>query len=191
MKFERVAAHPDAIIPTRATKQAAGYDFYIAEDIIIPSYSDIVLGLTSTYHLAREKVFHRDWDKLDLPNIQCENPLLELLKKCPNYRPTLVPTGVKVYLDNDKYLQLSARSSLPRKNWLIVANAPGIVDADYVDNPDNEGQIYVQLINLAPFPFTLHKGEKFAQGVILQYFTVNEEEVTTERMGGFGSTGIN
>jgi dUTP pyrophosphatase len=49
----------------------------------------------------------------------------------------------------------------------------------------------VQLINLAPFPFTLHKGEKFAQGVILQYFTVNEEEVTTERMGGFGSTGIN
>jgi dUTP pyrophosphatase len=61
------------------------------------------------------------------------------LKKCPNYRPTLVPTGVKVYLDNDKYLQLSARSSLPRKNWLIVANAPGIVDADYVDNPDNEG----------------------------------------------------
>jgi len=69
-----------------------------------------------------------------------------------------------------------------------VANAPGLIDADYVDNPDNEGHIFVQLINLAPFPFTIKKGEKFAQGVIRQYFTVNNDTHGGERMGGFGST---
>lgn len=132
MRFERVQKYPDAIIPTRATEFAAGYDLYAAEDITIPSYSDIILGLTSTYHLAREKSFHKDWDKLDLPNIQVENPLLEILKKYPEYRPTLVPTGVKIQLDTDKSLEISARSSLPRKNWLIVANAPGLIDAEVI-----------------------------------------------------------
>ena len=78
---------------------------------------------------------------------------------------------------------------MPRKNWLIVANAPGLIDADYVDNPDNEGHIFVQLINLAPFPFTIHKGEKFAQGVIRQYFIVDDDIPGSERIGGFGSTG--
>jgi dUTP pyrophosphatase len=60
-------------------------------------------------------------------------------EKFKDYRPTLVPTGVKIYLDDDKSFDIQARSSLPRKNWLIVANAPGLIDADYVDNPDNEG----------------------------------------------------
>lgn len=132
MKFEKVANYPDAIIPTRSTEFAAGYDLYVAEDTTIPSYSDILLGLTSTYHLAREKPFHKDWDKLDLPNVQVENPLLEILKKYPEYRPTLVPTGIKIQLDSDKSFEISARSSLPRKNWLIVANAPGLIDAEVI-----------------------------------------------------------
>lgn len=32
MKFERVSAYPDAVLPTRATKGSAGYDFTVAED---------------------------------------------------------------------------------------------------------------------------------------------------------------
>lgn len=32
MKFERVSDYPDAVIPTRATKGSAGYDFTVAED---------------------------------------------------------------------------------------------------------------------------------------------------------------
>ena len=36
-KFERVAKYPDAILPTRATTGSAGYDFYCAEDTVVPS----------------------------------------------------------------------------------------------------------------------------------------------------------
>ena len=42
---------------------------------------------------------------------------------------------------------------------MIVANSYGLIDADYADNPDNEGLIYVQLINLSPVPQMIKKGE--------------------------------
>ena len=179
MRFERVQVYPDAILPTRGTAQAGGYDLYAAEDTVIPSYSEIIQELKNAYH--ETLIMGVDW---------AQNILPQILKNCSfDCRPTLVPTGVKIYLDEDKTFDIQARSSLPRKNWLIVANAPGLIDADYVDNPDNEGQIYVQLINLAPFPFTIKKGEKFAQGVIRQYFTVDNDTHGDKRVGGFGSTG--
>ena len=34
-----------------------------------------------------------------------------------------------------------------------------IIDADYADNPSNEGMIYFQVINLSPFPIKLKKGD--------------------------------
>ena len=182
MRFERVQAYPDAIIPTRGTERAGGYDLYAAEDTIIHSYQEIINEFERAYNksLRNKDIMGIDW---------AQNILPQILKNCSfDCRPTLVPTGVKIYLDKDKTFDIQARSSLPRKNWLIVANAPGLIDADYVDNPDNEGHIFVQLINLAPFPFTIKKGEKFAQGVIRQYFTVDNDTHGGERMGGFGST---
>lgn len=182
MQFERIQAYPDAILPTRGTEKAGGYDLYAAEDTVIPSYQEVINELEMAYNqfLRNKNTIGIDWEQNILPQI---------LKNCSfDCRPTLVPTGVKIYLDEDKTFDIQARSSLPRKNWLIVANAPGLIDADYVDNPDNEGHIFVQLINLAPFPFTIKKGEKFAQGVIRQYFTVDNDTHGGERKGGFGST---
>lgn len=37
MRFERVSAYPDAVLPTRATKGSAGYDFTVAEDTECPT----------------------------------------------------------------------------------------------------------------------------------------------------------
>ena len=180
MRFERVQAYPDAILPTRGTERAGGYDLYAAEDTVIPGYQEIINEFERAYNKSiRNKDI--DW---------AQNILPQILKNCSfDCRPKLVPTGVKIYLDEDKTFDIQARSSLPRKNWLIVANAPGLIDADYVDNPDNEGHIFVQLINLAPFPFTIKKGEKFAQGVIRQYFTVDNDIHGGKRVGGIGSTG--
>ena len=62
---------------------------------------------------------------------------------------------MKCKLDPGTFLQLSVRSSSPLKYWLILANGVGIIDADYADNPDNEGHIYFQLINLSPFDIQL------------------------------------
>ena len=39
MKFERIAKYPNAALPKRATKGAAGYDFECVETTIIPPHS--------------------------------------------------------------------------------------------------------------------------------------------------------
>ena len=36
--------------------------------------------------------------------------------------------------------------------------------------------------------FFLKKGDRFVQGVFLQYFTAEEEDVEEKRTGGFGSS---
>lgn len=171
MRFERVAAYPDAILPVRSTAQAGGYDLFAAEDTIIPSYWNMMIEMREQFELG----YNFD----------------TIMTLHPNWKPTLVPTGVKIYLDEDKTFEISARSSLPRKKWMIVANAPGKVDADYADNIENEGHIYVQLINLSPIDQVIKKGEKFAQGSIRQYFLVDDDNAEGVRTGGFGSTGTN
>lgn len=190
MRFERVQAYPDAIIPTRATEKAAGYDLYAAEDTVIPSYLEMMKQIELANEPNLDNALSILFGDFLEPKITKFNNIHDVFKeeKFKDYRPTLVPTGIKIYLDDDKSFDIQARSSLPRKNWLIVANAPGLIDADYVDNPDNEGHIFVQLINLAPFPFTIKKGEKFAQGIIHQYFTIDNDIHGGKRVGGFGST---
>lgn len=105
-----------------------------------------------------------------------------------NARPTLVPTGMKCKLDPGTYLELSVRSSSPLKYWLILANGVGIIDADYYNNPDNEGHIYFQMINLSPFPIKIQKGEAIGQGIIHMYGCTENDDAWGERLGGFGST---
>lgn len=63
-----------------------------------------------------------------------------------------------------------------------------IIDADYYNNPDNEGHIYFQLINLSPVPIMLKKGDCIGQGIIKHYLTTDNDNAEGERLGGFGST---
>lgn len=170
--FERISSCADAILPTRATKDSAGYDFYSSEEIIIPSYNQVIN--TMIYSNNSTNI---TWDEL------------EALTKATRTKTTLIPTGIKCHLPHGYYLHLSLRSSTPNKHWLVIANAPGIVDADYYNNPDNEGHIYFQVINLSPYSITMPAGTKFGQGIVLPYAVCeNEAEVTTTRIGGFGST---
>ena len=156
----------------RKTAQAAGYDFMVAEDTVIPSH----------YHL--------------MDNLRCQTTGfyikdladMALMTKKSEAKPTLVPTGVKCYLEPDTYLELSVRSSCPLKYWLILANSVGIIDADYADNADNEGHIYFQMINLSPFPILLKKGDIIGQGIIKPYLVTDDDAAEGTRTGGFGST---
>jgi len=65
----------------------------------------------------------------------------------------------------------------------------GIIDADYYNNPDNEGEIFFQIINLSPVPIYLKAGDRIGQGIIHKYEKTVDDEVTETRTGGFGSTG--
>lgn len=68
-------------------------------------------------------------------------------------------------------------------------NACGVIDADYADNPDNEGHIQIMLYNAGKVSQPINKGDRIAQGIFTRYFTDENDVVETERVGGFGSTG--
>jgi hypothetical protein len=70
----------------------------------------------------------------------------------------------------------------------MMGNSVGVIDADYADNPDNEGHIYFQVINLSPVDIQLKKGDIIGQGIIKRYEITDDDNAVGERMGGFGST---
>ena len=87
-------------------------------------------------------------------------------------------------------LLLFNRSSNPKKKNLILINGVGVVDADYYNNEDNEGEIAFAFYNLSAIPVTIQKGEKLGQGMFTVYKDVTNytDEDVEERKGGFGST---
>ncbi len=102
----------------------------------------------------------------------------------------LAETGIKAYMQNDEVLQIYPRSSLPRKYHLTIPNNVGIIDADYYENPSNDGAIYIQLLNFGTETITLKRGTRIAQGIFTKYLCATDEPTThTKRNGGFGSTG--
>lgn len=162
-------------LPKRKTFASAGYDFQVADDVIIPSYYDQMGKIKHYLGEADSDLFGLD----DIAQVTKETKA----------KPTLVPTGIKCFIPENYYLELSVRSSCPLKHWLVLANGVGIVDADYCDNPDNEGEIFFQVINLSPVDIILHKGDTIGQGIIKNYCMFAEEVAPTEtREGGFGST---
>lgn len=198
MRFEKITAFADSDIalPQRKTTDSAGYDFVVAEDTLIPSYSDLMYRLTNYEFFEIQG--RADLDEVEkakaigqLAAVHDEGMTLEdmaALTKKAKAKPTLVPTGMKCYLDKGTYLELSVRSSCPLKHWLILANGVGVIDADYVNNPDNEGHIYFQMINLSPFSIILKKGDIIGQGIIKPYLITDNDIATGKRLGGFGST---
>ena len=103
---------------------------------------------------------------------------------------TLVPTGVKAFMQKDEYLQIFARSSIPVNLGLIMSNGVGIVDADYYNNPKNEGHIMIEFNNLTNEHITIEKGTRIAQGIFNKVLPVTHgvRLKNDTRNGGFGST---
>ena len=194
-RFEKISKYKDdegIIIPYRKTADSAGYDFYCAEDTVIFPAVDIGAGFLAK--LSNKISANSENKEQALTEWLNKNKYLTLdevaaYNKEFYTKVDLVPTGIKCYLPHGYYLQLSVRSSLPLKHWLIMANGIGVIDADYYDNPDNEGHIYFQLINLGQYPIIIKKGDCFGQGIILPYNVTNEDNTTATRVGGFGSTG--
>jgi len=195
IKFEKVSRLKDVDfnLPVRKTANSAGYDFEVAEDIIVPPYTEMFRYLSSQFAqiaMLDENNLIKDEDgnttsvKVDAQDLKQIGEFTKIYKT----KPTLVSTGVKCYLDPGTYLELSVRSSTPLKYWLILANGVGIIDADYADNPDNEGEIFLQLINLGPVPVQLHKGDIIGQGIIKRFEVTDDDAASGERKGGFGST---
>jgi dUTP pyrophosphatase len=103
-------------------------------------------------------------------------------------RSAMIPTGLALALPAGFEGQVRPRSGLAAKHAVTVLNSPGTIDADY------RGEVSVILINHGVESFTVTRGMRIAQLVIVAVaqatLILTEKLPETERGGGgFGSTG--
>ena len=100
----------------------------------------------------------------------------------------MIWTDVKAYMYWDNALILIPRSSMG-KHPIMIANSVGLIDADYYSNKDNDGNIGFRLLNIGKTPYEIKVGDLIGQGIFVRYGTVDNDNTTTKREGGFGSSG--
>ena len=100
-----------------------------------------------------------------------------------------IPTGIRVFIEEDWVLNIFPRSGLGFKFRLQMNNTVGIIDSDYFYS-DNEGHIFVKLTNDSKDGKTVsvEQGTGMVQGIFMQYGVTIDDDVTEVRNGGFGST---
>lgn len=98
-----------------------------------------------------------------------------------------IPTGIRVEIENGWVLKIYPRSSLGFKYRLSLDNTVGIIDSDYF-YADNEGHIFIKMTNCGDKPLVIEKGKAFAQGIFVEYGITFDDECSSLRTGGIGST---
>lgn len=109
---------------------------------------------------------------------------------CLNPSETIkIPTGIRVEMEEGWVLKCYPRSGLGFKYRLQLNNTVGIIDSDYFYS-DNEGHIFAKITNDSNEGkiVDIRAGEGFMQGIFVEYGITVDDEVTTVRNGGFGST---
>ena len=105
----------------------------------------------------------------------------------PGIKPTLIPTGLKAYCQDDEWYMLANRSSGPKKGF-VMANSIGIIDADYYGNESNDGHFYFQYFNFQDHDIEVKKGDVIGQVIFQKFLTTDDDVAEGTRVGGFGST---
>ena len=100
--------------------------------------------------------------------------LLEDLELKPNDIVKL-PTGIKSYFNNDEVLLMVLRSSMGFKYNIRLVNQVGVIDADYYNNENNEGHIFIKIQNEGKETVSFKAGEAIAQGIFLKYLTTKSD----------------
>ena len=100
-----------------------------------------------------------------------------------------VPTGIRVEMEENWVLKCYPRSGLGFKYRLQLNNTVGIIDSDYFYS-DNEGHIFAKITNDTNENKTVEipEGTGFMQGIFVEYGITVDDDVTSVRNGGFGST---
>ncbi len=100
----------------------------------------------------------------------------------------MIWTNIKAQFEPDEVLLLCVTSGMG-KYGIMVANTLGVIDSDYYGNEGNDGNLGFRLYNYSNAPYVIKVGDKIGQGIFMKYLTIdNEEEITSTRKGGFGST---
>jgi len=105
----------------------------------------------------------------------------------PGMKPTLVPTGLKAYCQPDECYFILNRSSGAGKG-VFLSNGVGLIDADYYENPENDGHFYVLVFNTLDHDLKIKKHDRIAQVVFQKFLLTDDDQAVGIRKGGFGST---
>lgn len=100
----------------------------------------------------------------------------------------LIHFNIKAIMPEEEFLMLKIRSGLSVKHNIMLC-CSGIVDADYANNPDNDGNIGAKFMNMGDRDYFVTKGERCMQGIFLEYQITDDDDADGERGGGYGSTG--
>ena len=98
-----------------------------------------------------------------------------------------IPTGIRCEMYDGWTMLLFIRSSLGFKHGLAMPTSVSVIDSDYFD-ADNDGHIMVKLQNNGTQSVRVNKGDGFVQGVFVPLGITLDDDTTTERTGGIGST---
>ena len=107
----------------------------------------------------------------------------------PGWR-ALIPTGLIFDLDENQTVRVHPRSGLAIKSGITLANCEGVIDADYVE------ECFITVFNVSDQPYKIEDGMRLAQGEVIESAPIKFNIVTerparkTDRVGGFGSTGV-
>ena len=103
----------------------------------------------------------------------------------------LIPTGIAIHIKDPSFAAvILPRSGMGHKHGIVLGNLVGLIDADY------QGQLFVSCWNRSDTPYSMSRGERLAQLVVVPVVQVAFNQVEsfedTERgEGGFGHTGVN
>ena len=162
---------PDARIPNYETRKAACFDL----SAYIPANEEI-----KVYAGKTESVYRPEFDSEREQNFIALAP----------YERALIRTGLIFDIPEGFSMRLHPRSGVALKYGLMLANCEGVVDEDYV----NETKLIIY--NSTDELIKIYHGDRIAQGEITPYHRADIQEVfekpgqKSDRIGGFGSTGV-
>ena len=87
-----------------------------------------------------------------------------------------IPTGIKSFFEKDEVLFLIVRSSTGFKYNIRLCNQVGVIDADYYNNQNNEGHIWLKIQNEGKEKVIIPQGEAIVQGIFLKYLTTQSDK---------------
>lgn len=101
----------------------------------------------------------------------------------------LLPTGLRVVMDMEYALMILPKSGIGTTYRLQLDNTIGLIDSDY-SNSDNAGHIFIKLTNDSKQAkvFNSRAGSAIVQCVFIKYGVIDDDNASTKRNGGFGST---
>ncbi len=102
-------------------------------------------------------------------------PLLSDLELAPGETAKL-PTGLKARFQPDEVLLIVVRSKTGFKYNIRLCNQVGIIDADYYNNPDNEGHLFIKVQNEDTVAHSFKRGDALVQGIFMKYLTTDNDQ---------------